>query len=255
MSARADPGRRAALAALAALALPRPASADGSGAFQCRLLSTGGARPSGVRASGAVRWAWEVARRTSAPARMVRSVVRADQRALLAEPFVLWTGGEAVPALTGAERRGLERFLRMGGMLVVDDAAPSEGSFGRSVRAELAQVLSEAVPVPLEPTHVLFKSFYIVERPIGRVEGPEQIDAIVRGGTAQVLFLQHDLLGALAREPAGGWSLDVTPGGARQRQLAVRFAVNITLYLLCSDYKDDQVHAKWILQRRARLRR
>lgn len=255
MSGGPDPGRRIALAALAALALPAPARAQGSGAFQCRLLSTGGIRPSGVRSSGAARWAWEVSRRTSAPTRMVRSVVRADQRALLAEPFALWSGSDAIPPLTGAERRGLERFLRMGGMLVVDDSAPAEGAFSRSVRAELAQILSEAVPVPLEPTHVLYKSFYIVERPVGRVAGPDQIDAIVRGGTAQILFLQHDLLGALAREPSGGWALDVTPGGARQRQLAIRFAVNITLYLLCSDYKDDQVHAKWILQRRARARR
>jgi hypothetical protein len=98
---------------------------------------------------------------------------------------------------------------------------------------------------------VLFKTFYIVDRPVGRLLGSPHVEAIVRGKNAQVLFLDHDLLGALARE-GESWALDVTPGGARQREEAVRFAVNIAMYALCSDYKDDQVHAPFIMRRRVR---
>jgi len=180
--------------------------------------------------------------------------VSADQPELLAEPFVLWVGDSAVPQLSGPELRGLQRFLRLGGMLIVDDSSPESGDFGRSVRRELARALPESPPVKLDSEHVVFKTFYMIDRPVGRVLGPAHLEGLVRGRTAQVIFLAHDLLGALARTRGGGWALDVTPGGFRQREYAIRLAVNLSMYLLCSDYKDDQVHAPWLMRRRARRR-
>ena len=38
----------------------------------------------------------------------------------------------------------------------------------------------------------------------------------------------------------------------QQRTRALRLAVNIAMYVLCSDYKDDQVHAKELMRRRGR---
>ncbi len=139
-------------------------------------------------------------------------------------------------------------------MLVVDDTDPGSGAFGRSARRELRRALPDAAPVRLDASHVIFKSYYIVERPVGRVQGPAQIEAIVRGKNAQVIFLSHDLLGAMARSRGGAWSLEVEPGGVQQREQAVRLAVNLAMYVLCSDYKDDQVHAPWLMRRRARRR-
>ena len=137
---------------------------------------------------------------------------------------------------------------------MVDDSSPESGAFGRSVRRELARILPESPPVRLDPGHVLFKTFYIVDRPVGRVLGPPTIDAIVRGKNAQVLFLAHDLLGALARTEEGSYSLETEPSSYEQRQHAIRFAVNIAMYVLCSDYKDDQVHAPFLMRRRAQSR-
>ena len=65
-----------------------------------------------------------------------------------------------------------------------------------------------------------------------------------------MIFTSHDLLGALARSPGGVQSLSVTPGGEAQRERAVRLAVNIAMYVLCSNYKDDQVHAPFLMRRR-----
>jgi hypothetical protein len=41
----------------------------------------------------------------------------------------------------------------------------------------------------------------------------------------------------------------------QQRELAIRLAVNIAMYVLCLDYKDDQVHAEELMRRRGRQRR
>ena len=63
--------------------------------------------------------------------------------------------------------------------------------------------------------------------------------------------MEHDLLGALARS-GEGFALETEPGGLEQREHAMRLAVNIAMYVLCSDYKDDQVHAPFLMRRRAR---
>ena len=247
--------RRQLLTGLGALLLaPRQVQAFGqAGAFHPRLLKAGGNDWSG-RASAPGRWAWELIRRTSAPGRLTAGRVAADQPELLAEPFVLWAGRSAVAPLSGPELTGLRRFLRLGGVMVVDDTEPASGAFNRSVRRELERVLPESPIVKLDPSHVVYKTYYIIDRPVGRVLGLPHLDAIVRGRSAQVILLAHDLLGALARSRSGSWAFDVVPGGVRQRELAVRLAINLAMYLLCSDYKDDQVHAPWLMRRRARRR-
>ncbi len=237
------------------MTLPTGATAFGQvGAFHARVLGTGGRKWRDVRNTGPSRWAWELVRRTSAPARLVSDAVLADETKLLDEPFLVWPGAEAIAPLSPAELRGLELFIRLGGVIVVDDSAPAANTFTESVKRELARVLPESPVVALDSNHVIYKTYYILDQPVGRVSGPSHLEAIVRGGLAQVIFLQHDLLGALARTREGGWALEVT-GGFRQREYAVRMAVNLAMYVLCSDYKDDQVHAPWLMRRRARRTR
>jgi len=243
--------RRVALSLPVALWSARALGFGDGGAFHPRLLRAGNHLQLGVRASGAGRWSWELVRRTSAPARLVPSEVAADQAALQAEPFVIWAGDGDPGPLSAAEVRGLTRFMRLGGVLVVDDSNPASGAFGRGAKRELARVLPESAPVRLDPGHVIFKTFYIVDRPVGRVLGPPEISGIVRGKNTQVIFLEHDLLGALARS-GEGFALQTEPGGLEQREHAIRLAVNIAMYVLCSDYKDDQVHAPFLMRRRAR---
>lgn len=255
MSTATRLGRRAFAAALGAVTFaPERAFAFGeAGAFRARLLAAGKGRPDDARVAGTARWGSELVRRTSAPAHEEPETVAADRPALFREPFAVWCGTEDVGALSLSEVSGLERFLRLGGTLVVDDSDPISGAFGRSVRRELLRALPESPPVQLEATHVLFKTFYLLDRPYGRVLGPPRVEAIVRGRNAVVLFLAHDLLGALARR-GEGWAYGAEPGGAEQREHAIRFAVNIAMYVLCSDYKDDVVHAPFLLQRRGRAR-
>ena len=238
-----------------AVLLPRPARAFGdAGAFDPRVLLTGN-QTGPARGTAPARWSWELVQRTSAPARLRPTLVRADDPAVVDGPFLYWSGDTEVAPLTGAEVSGLRRFFALGGVMLVDDAAAGPAgepsAFGRSARRQIARVLPDSTPVSLGVDHVLFRTFYLLRRAEGRVEGTPGVDAIVRGGQAQVIFSEHDVGGALARGASGVWEQQVVPGGDLQRERAIRFAVNVAMYVLCSNYKDDQVHAPFLMRRRA----
>lgn len=240
------------LSGLLAVSIPSPSIAMGqSGAFSARRMLTSRGRARSERDSGLSQWSRELVRRTSAPANLEAVHVAADSPRLLDAPFVIWSEEADPGALTPSERRGLEVFLRLGGMVIVDDAAPKSGDFSAAAKRELRRILPESPAVALAPSSVLYKAFYLVKRPIGRVLGPSQIEVITRGRLPRVLFLACDLLGALATNEDGSYRFELDSQSPRQRELAIRFAVNIAMFVLCSDYKDDQVHAEWIMRRRA----
>jgi hypothetical protein len=237
------------------VALPRPAAAFGDvGAFDPRVLLAGGTHGA-ARVSAPARWSWELVQRTSAPARLKPTQVRADDPAVVDSPFLWLSGDTSLTAFTPQEIAGLRRFFALGGVLLVDDAAVSDdgtpSAFGRSAREQIARVLPDTSPIALGPEHVIFKTFYLLRRAEGRVAGPKTLEAIVRGGRVEVVFSSHDLGGALARGATGAWENPVVPGGDLQRERAIRLAVNIAMYTLCSNYKDDQVHAPFLMRRRA----
>lgn len=245
----------ASVPALAYSLLARRSLAFGEqGAFEPRVLEAGKLKgPAYASAPG--RWSWELVRRTSAPARTHPTNVGAADPTLAESPFLYWSGFEAPAALSSAELSNLRQFFSLGGLMLVDDAGVSDtgklSGFGTGARRELERVLPESPIVKLPTDHVVFRSFYFLRRAYGRILGPSSLEGIVRGAGAQVIFTRHDLGGALARGASGIWERPVVPGGDRQRELAIRLAVNVAMYALCSNYKDDQVHAPFLMRRRA----
>jgi len=221
------------------------------GAFNPRALLTGTSRWKGTRKRAPARWSLELVRRTSAPARLAPTTVRADQPELLSEPFAIWAGAKKPQPLTRREVRGLRKFIALGGILLVDELEPAKGAFLKGAKQEIKRVLPAGSPIAIGPENVIFRSFYLLPRATGRVAHDPKLGAIVRGGAVQVIFSPNDLLGALTRAPGGVHPLEVVPGGQLQREQAVRLAVNIAMYVLCSSYKDDQVHAPFLMRRRA----
>jgi hypothetical protein len=197
------------------------------------------------------RLAWEVAKRTSIDTTpLVKPLGPADPE-LFRHPFAVLASDQAVPPLGEAEVAGLRRYLSYGGFLLLDDATGVRGSsFDASARELLARVLPGARLAALRRDHVVYKSFYLLDGPAGRVAATPDLEAIELGGRLAVIASGNDLLGALARDSFGTWEMEVTPGGEAQREKAIRLGVNLAMYAMCLDYKEDQVHIPFIMKRR-----
>jgi hypothetical protein len=132
--------------------------------------------------------------------------------------------------------------------MIVDPAFTPDGDrdgFDESVDELLAAVLPEVEPTPILPGHVIFRTFYELSRAVGREEGPQGLEGLALGERMAVVRTAHDLGGAWARDNLGNWEFDVTPGGERQRENAFRLGVNLVVYALCLDYKNEQPHRRF----------
>jgi Domain of unknown function (DUF4159) len=234
------------VAALSTLWLPK---AQAKSRLQLAQLQHAGAWD--VRPTALPRLAQLLDDRTSIDPSTEISTLGLGSASLFRFPFVVLAGKGAIPGFSVSERSRLKLFLEGGGFLWVDNAeARPGGDFDASVRAELAAILPEAKLGKVDPKHTLFKSFYILDKPVGRVATTSYVEAIEREGRLSVVFTQNDLLGAYATNKSEAWEYNVTPGGEDQRDRAFRFGVNIVMYALCLSYKSDGVHVDYLLKRR-----
>ena len=204
-----------------------------------------------VRNSGLRRLAWEVQRRTSVETALdVRGFALTNPK-IFEFPFLYLTCEGELPPFTDAEVESLRRYLTFGGFLFAEPSDAIDGSASDvSMRRELARVLPQNGLKALPSTHVVFKSFYLIEGAPGRMLTRATVDAVMLNKRAAVLYSNNDIMGALAKDDAGVWEYECSPGGESQRERAIRSALNIVLYALCLDYKDDAVHLPFIMNRR-----
>jgi hypothetical protein len=243
---------RLAAASAAALALPRGARALGKKSLfrfgQLQLGSRWNVRPTALR-----RMAWEIDKRTAISVDLESRPLAIADPALFELPFLVLTGDRefALPAEPEVER--LRRYLTFGGFLLIDSA---EGATGGAFDAAVRQLVEAIYPAPsrglalVPKDHVVYKSFYLVDRPVGRLALAPAMEAVTRDDRLTVAYVANDLGGAWSRDDFGNWEFQCTPDGERQREMAFRFGVNLAMYALCLDYKADQVHVEHIMRRR-----
>ena len=196
------------------------------------------------------RLAWEVRKRSSVEPILEPGRTKFDRPSLFRSPFIYWRGSEDFPPLSEAAIDGLRKYVHRGGFILIDDATAGGEAFDRAVRRELLRAFPAMPLSPISAEHTIYRSFYLVPRPVGRVRGPSFLEGMTYGDRIAVVYSRHDLGGALLRDQLGAWSQAVVPGGESQRERAIRLAVNLVMYALCTDYKDDQVHAPFIMRRR-----
>ena len=193
---------------------------------------------------------WELVKRTSVEASLSTVSVKPHDQAIFNYPFIYMAGDQEFEPFNAAERENLKRYLEFGGTLLIDDNAGKPGyGFDKSLRQELAALFPGRELTKISDEHTVYRAFYLVNRQGGRrIVNPSLEGLNVEGRTA-VIYSQNDLGGAWARDGLGNWEYEVFPGGESQRVMSFRLGINIILYALTGDYKQDQVHLPFILRR------
>ncbi len=205
-------------------------------------------RPTSLR-----RLAWEVDKRTSIDIEIEAKPVRLTDRNLHDTPFLVLVGDREFPLPSGDELDTLRAFLTFGGFLLIDSAEGRlEGAFDRSVRKLVSALFPSPAPgLEIIPSdHVPYKSFYLIDRPRGRVAVSPVLEGVTHDDRLAIVYTQNDLAGAWSRDNFGNWEFRCEPDGERQRERTFRLGINLVMYSLCLEYKSDQVHVPFIMRRR-----
>lgn len=160
-----------------------------------------------------------------------RMVALSDPK-MLEAPFCYLAGHKLVQ-FTPAERQHLERYVRGGGFIFVDDCNHDiDGLFAKSFEAEMAKIFGASALRKIPNTHRLYSSFFKFDGPPNtsvELNGwgddlvHEYLKAIEIKGRVQLLYSNKDY--------GCEWDYDFR----NKRFLAVdntRFAVNIIQYAL-----------------------
>jgi hypothetical protein len=241
------------LAAAAALALPRRAGAIGNASkfrFGQLQLGPGKTQP---RPKALHRLGWEIEKRTSIGVQLDPAIVTPTSETLHETPFLYLSGDRELELPSPAGIAALRRFTTFGGFLLVDSAEGStDGAFDGSVRKLMAALFpspAKGLEV-ISADHVVYKSFYLLDRPLGRLAITPAMEGVTRDNRLVAAYVANDMGGAWVRDDFGNYDYPCEPGGERQRELAYRMGVNLVMYALCLDYKSDQVHVPFIMKRR-----
>ena len=167
---------------------------------------------------------------------------------LSAYPFLYWPAPSQPRRLSDAALANVDRYLAIGGLLLVDTRDAGRSGAARPAAAMLAGV--DVPPLELVTSeHVMARAFYLMRSFPGRSQATQlwaetASAAQARDGVASLFIGDGDWAAAWAGEA----------GGERQRELALRFGVNIVMVALTGNYKADQVHVPALLERMGRER-
>jgi hypothetical protein len=169
-------------------------------------------------------------------------------------PLLYWPVTPRQPSLSQAAAAKVSRFMATGGTILFD---LQNANSGAGASTATLRRLTKDIPIPpltpVPPNHILTKAFYLMQEFPGRWAGGqvwvEQTGDHVNDGVSSIIVGGNDWAAAWAVDEHGQPMYAVVPGGARQREMAFRFGINLVMYTLTGNYKSDQVHVPAILER------
>jgi len=187
-------------------------------------------------------------------------------------PFLYWPVTDTSPIPSDTAYARLNRYLRSGGMILFDtrDAEIARLTGGTTGAGRQLQRIAAGLDIPpLEPVpadHVLTRTFFLLTDFPGRYQGgtlwveaappgAELVDGMpfrnLNDGVTPVVIGSNDWASAWAVDAQGLPLLQVGRGttGERQREMALRFGMNLIMHVLSGNYKSDQVHVPALLER------
>jgi hypothetical protein len=180
-------------------------------------------------------------------------------------PFIYWPIPETEVLLTSNAIARVNRYMRQGGVVVFDSRDAGTGNKQTYLRNLLRQL--DIPPLdPLPKDHVINRTFYLTQDAPGRYpDGQVWVQAAVNNapsdpalpfrklndGVTPVIIGSNDWAAAWAINQQGDPMYPIGRGraGERQREMAIRFGINLVMYVLTGNYKSDQVHVPALLDR------
>jgi hypothetical protein len=195
----------------------------------------------------------ELMQRTSVEAAPARRDMALTDPELFANPFLYMSGKYDFEPFTSEEIDILRRYLSFGGFLLADDALGQPGyGFDQSFRREMKRVFPDKEFTRIPAGHPAMRSFYLLRKIGGARMVHPYVEGINVGPSTPVVYCQNDLGGAWERDQLGNWINQCTPGGEEQRRDAFHLGINLILYAMTENYKDDLIHVPFIRRRLAR---
>ena len=218
---------------------------------------TGDDRVDRMSKAGLEGLATELTRRTTIEPQGARGVnVETDN--LEFYPFLYWPIARDMAPLSEKASQALNAYMASGGTIVMDTQdQESRNLLGNQAHPGL-EVISQHLDIPRlafpKTDHVITKSFYLIQVYPGRwANGKIWIEADQRGsardGVSSVIVGSNDWSAAWAKDDEGRPMNVIENDIPRQREIAYRFGINLTMYALAGNYKADQVHSAVLIER------
>ncbi|MEP4052184.1 MAG: DUF4159 domain-containing protein [Litorimonas sp.] len=185
--------------------------------------------------------------------------VTADMAGLEMYPFLYWPIRRDSPSLSPEARLNINAYMASGGTIVFDTGDEGDRVLRAGDPHPGLKRVSEGLDIPrlteVPSDHVLTKSFYLLQVFPGRwANGPVYVQAAQAGtsgrdGVSSVIIGSNDWAAGWAVTNLEGALVDLEKDLPRQREISIRFGVNIAMYALSGNYKSDQVHAAALVER------
>jgi hypothetical protein len=256
------PSRRVAAAiAVTVLLIGAPAQAqetdDPSSGIYLAYVETGDQATDNISYAGLKGLAEVINLRTNIKIKGVRAV-DPSQDPLLYYPVIYWPMTDAQRALPISAAKNVQTYLAEGGMILFDTrdrqfASGEEDTAFSTLGTRKLRKLTENIRIAelmaVEKGHILTKSFYLLDEFPGLYAGGklwvEKEPSPNNDSVTSVVIGGNDWAAAWS----GDGRFDVVPGGEAQREIAFRFGVNLLMAATAGNYKADQVHVPYILER------
>ncbi len=197
------------------------------------------------------RLLYDVLRTTSVECEPRSVLVSAEDPEMFEHPFAVLLGDGPFERVSDKALEQLSQFLAYGGFLFIDDTTGSESSgFDASARRLVRRLFPTRPLAVLRPDHSVFRAFFLLDRMPGRLDLHPLTEGITVGNLSPLIYCRNDVSGALDRGDDGRYRSACVPGGERQRREAVKVGINLLMYSLTANYKNDQAHVRQLMLER-----
>ncbi len=175
-------------------------------------------------------------------------------------PLIYWSISDQQKPYSDKAIQNIQHYLDHGGTIIFDtrDQNRSTSSMVNTSNAKTLRRITASLNIPpiipIPNDHVLGRSFYLLDKFVGRYESGtlwvERYSSSGRDNVSSVIIGSNDWVGSWADSLGErSFSRFNRSHSARQREMSLRFGVNLVMYALTGNYKADQVHIPYILER------